>query len=148
MKDLVLFASIKDILSPLVIIRKRKGDNRNPWHNPLLGMKKEEASPLTKIENYIKKIKLIIQLINGTQNPKWIKINLNYNQQILSYAFDRSILTTIALRFLDFMEWRPSLATPLASCIFLPSKNINYSPKIDLNNNLVNLLVITIYIIL
>jgi hypothetical protein len=70
LKDLVLFASIKDILSPLVIIRKRKGDNRNPWHNPLLGMKKEEASPLTKIENYIKKIKLIIQLINGTQNPK------------------------------------------------------------------------------
>ena len=38
------------LLIPSMVNRNRSGDNGNPCHNPLLGLKKGEATPLMRIE--------------------------------------------------------------------------------------------------
>ena len=90
----------------------------------------------------------IIHLMKPMSKPKCINNILTYSQLTLSYALERSNLSTAPDRFLAFRLCRASCATPMDSWIYLPCKKPNYFIDIFLERTAFILLLITFEIIL
>jgi hypothetical protein len=90
----------------------------------------------------------IIQLTIGRLSPTCKSINLMYNQLDMSYAFDKSRFMTIARIFFVFIECNLFCVALIASCMFVPSTNPNYSNHITCNNLLFTLTAMIFAIIL
>jgi hypothetical protein len=127
---------------------KSRGERGNPCRVPLPTWKKYMADPLRIMEKETKFKQTIIQLKKLRPKPRWISSILMYNQFTLSKALHKSNFITTALNLLVLMVWRSSCATTIASCIFLPSKKLNYSPEMCFERMTFNLLLMTLEIIL
>ena len=76
-----------------------KGDSESPCLIPLEGAKGESFSPLKSKEVEEEEMQLIINLIVFGGNPKQVSTLRMKHHSSLSYAFSKSILTTVKPSF-------------------------------------------------
>ena len=75
--------------------QKMKGDSRSPYLIPLEGVKGGSFSPLKSREVKEEEMQLIINLVMFGGNPKQVSTFRMKHHSSLSYAFSKSILTTM-----------------------------------------------------
>jgi len=109
------FASIRKWLRHSTTKRKRCGDNGHPCLTPRSTVKKEVAEPLIRMENDTEVKHAEVQFVKATPKSRCVSSIRIESHLTLSKAFERLILITTPLSFLDFILCRPSCATPMAS---------------------------------
>jgi len=99
---------LRSSLNASIAQMNRRGERGQPFRSTMPIRKKEEDSPLTKMEMLSLTTQPMIHLIIDWLNPVWARINLRKSQSMQLKSFLRSNSRISGLEFFDLILWRHS----------------------------------------